>query len=585
MAQNDSPQVGFAGLGAMGYGMVSNLLKAGFSVTGFDLSPVALEKFRNIGGKVATSIAEASKDQSKFLVMVATPGQVDSILFGQNGLSQNLPASAILCLFSTLPPSYVAGLPARLAKDGRGDIRIMDCPVSGGVVGAIAGSLSIMIAGESSTYDEVKAELKAVSAPGRLFYCGALGAASTMKMLNQHLAGSHIVATAETLSLAASLGLSTGEARRVLVDSVATSWMMGDRGGLMLSADWAPRSAVTIFTKDLGIVCESADNETFPSPIASTSLQLFIERAARGFGGDDDASVVCNYEELIGKTIKGSNQLKLSPPTTPPGETSYKTNQNFVGATVLGEGSEALRAAFPAPRSSSTQSSGVFLLSLAGDDSGLAGQLETIPENSIVGITGTSDSQRLKAVVDSLKVHHPTHHFVDCHVLPSAEKPGYQFLFTADSPSISAAVQELVQPYATPVPVSGKVGSATAMYLVVRLGTLLHVAAAAECCGLAVAKKVSPQIVHEIIGGAAGSSAMFRTYFHDMMNKRFDGKALGEFGYISSAMRDLETLIGLARSLRFPSRLLDTVYQIFKGIYRKTPNKESSLAAVVSYWE
>lgn len=143
VTQPETRRVGFAGLGAMGFGITSNLLKAGFDVTGFDVSPQALEKFAALGGQICSSIGDASRHQAKFFVMVATREQVDSLVFGNDGLCASLPNSATLCLFSTLPPAYIVALEARLQTAGREDIRVLDCPVSGGVVGAKAGRLSV----------------------------------------------------------------------------------------------------------------------------------------------------------------------------------------------------------------------------------------------------------------------------------------------------------------------------------------------------------------------------------------------------------------------------------------------------------
>ena len=127
----------------MGFGMASNLLNGGFQVAGYDLSPTALENFTAIGGSVATTVSEASTGQNVFLIMVATPAQVDSLFFSEDGLVASLPSSAIVCLLSTVPPKYVSELPTRLAEKGRGNIRLLDCPVSGGAVGATAGTLSV----------------------------------------------------------------------------------------------------------------------------------------------------------------------------------------------------------------------------------------------------------------------------------------------------------------------------------------------------------------------------------------------------------------------------------------------------------
>lgn len=138
-------RVGFAGLGAMGFGMATNMTKKGINLIGFDLNPTTLERFESHGGKATASLREASEECSKFFVMVATPAQVDSLVFGLNGesLAKSLPQYATLGLFSTLPPDYCTSLQQRLNVEGRQDIELIDAPVSGGAVGAQNGTLSV----------------------------------------------------------------------------------------------------------------------------------------------------------------------------------------------------------------------------------------------------------------------------------------------------------------------------------------------------------------------------------------------------------------------------------------------------------
>jgi 3-hydroxyisobutyrate dehydrogenase len=147
MAESGSTtqRVGFAGLGAMGFGMATNMIRKGIDVIAFDLNPVALQNLAAEGGTVASSLREASEGCSKFFVMVATPSQVDSLVFesGENSLWKSLAHGAILCLFSTLPPDYVIGLKKRLEEAGRQDIQLLDAPVSGGAIGAQKGTLSV----------------------------------------------------------------------------------------------------------------------------------------------------------------------------------------------------------------------------------------------------------------------------------------------------------------------------------------------------------------------------------------------------------------------------------------------------------
>lgn len=124
--------------------MASNLVNAGFHVRGFDVNPKALRDFGNLPGATsAATVGDASRHQEKFFVMVATPAQVDSLVFGSDGLVDMLPRAAILCLLSTLPPGYLGSLRDRLNQRERSDVRLVDCPVSGGVVGANAGNLTV----------------------------------------------------------------------------------------------------------------------------------------------------------------------------------------------------------------------------------------------------------------------------------------------------------------------------------------------------------------------------------------------------------------------------------------------------------
>lgn len=131
----------------MGFGMASNMLKAGFDVMAFDLNVHALERFRDLGGSTTLSIREASTGCSKFFVMVATPAQVDSLVFEleEGALWKTLVDGAILCLFSTLPPDYVTALKKRLTRIGRGDLKLLEGPVSGGAIGANEGQLSVRL--------------------------------------------------------------------------------------------------------------------------------------------------------------------------------------------------------------------------------------------------------------------------------------------------------------------------------------------------------------------------------------------------------------------------------------------------------
>ncbi|KAM0548784.1 hypothetical protein ACHAPJ_009780 [Fusarium lateritium] len=563
-------QVGFAGLGAMGFGMASNLVKAGFSVHGFDISPISLKKFTKLGGSASSSLREASDGQNKFFVMVATPEQVDAIVFGPNGLASTLPRLATLCLFSTLPPQYVKSLLIRLEHIGRGDIRLVDCPVSGGVVGANAGKLTVMLGGDNDTIDEIQPELEAISAPGRLFRVGPIGAASKVKMLNQHLAGTHIIAAAETLAFAKALGVSSREAYKILMDSDGASWIMGDRGLSMLNADWTPKSAVSIFTKDLSIVNDAADRLSLPVPIASAAFQSFAERDARGHGRDDDASVVCNYEELIGTTVAApENAPMLSPGESP---TEYP-------CILLVAKDKAWADNLRRKVSLSIRSEASELEVSIVEAEGLLDALSSLPQNALVGVTGfeTKDWKHYAS-------EHPRLHFFDYQIDASGDENCYKVLFTAQNRSIPATLELALGPQFRLTPVSGSLGAATAMHLTIRRASLIHVAAAAECFALAIAEGVSAQLVYELIAGAAGSSVQFAQVMPRMIQQDFELDPKLGVRTLSEELQDLAEIKAESHRINFPGRLLDAVHQIFKKVNRELDGQHVSTAALTRFW-
>ena len=136
---------------------------------------------------------------------------------------------------------------------------------------------------------------------GKVYNLGdAAGAGASFKMVNQLLAGVHIAAACEAMTFAARLGLDLDKVYEVIAASAGNSWMFENRVPHILDGDYSPRSAVSIFTKDLGIVSDMARQEKFPLQIASTALQMFLMTAAAGMASDDDASVARMIAQITG---------------------------------------------------------------------------------------------------------------------------------------------------------------------------------------------------------------------------------------------------------------------------------------------
>lgn len=306
MPDTKQQRIGFIGLGAMGAGMAANLLKAGFRVRGFDINPAAMKRLGDQGGDGAASPAETADGAELLIVMVANSDQADSVLFGDNGAVAKLSTGATVVLCSTVAPQYVRDLEARLETTGH---RLLDAPVSGGAVGAEGGALTIMASGSPDAFAATEAALAAVSK--KVYRLGeAAGAGSSVKMVNQLLAGVHIASAAEAMALGTRAGADPRVLFEVISNSAGNSWMFSNRVPHMLEGDYTPLSAVDIFVKDLGIVLESGKSMKFPLPIASTALQMFLMAASAGLGREDDAAVVKVYEKLAGIDVAAAAKGK-----------------------------------------------------------------------------------------------------------------------------------------------------------------------------------------------------------------------------------------------------------------------------------
>ena len=287
--------IGFVGLGAIGSPMATNLVKAGFEVRGYDVRAQAVTDFAGAGGVAAGSAAEAASGADLLVLMVVNAAQAAEVLFDAGALAA-LPETGTVALMSTCPPAAVAETAAKVKEAGR---RFLDAPVSGGVAGARAASLTIMAAGPAETVDRVRPALDALGT--KVFHVGETpGQGAAVKAVNQHLCGVHIVAAAEALALATRVGVDPEVALSILGGSAAASWMLNDRGPRMLQDEPEVTSAIDIFVKDLGIVMEAGRAAKAPLPIAALAHQLFLATSGRGEGNADDSQVIRTYRLMAG---------------------------------------------------------------------------------------------------------------------------------------------------------------------------------------------------------------------------------------------------------------------------------------------
>jgi 3-hydroxyisobutyrate dehydrogenase len=290
--------IAVAGLGAMGMGTALALVDAGFRVAGFDIDAGKLAAFERAGGIACANPAALAQHTGRVITMVVNAAQVDSVLFGDDGLAAAFDGG-LLIQCATVAPAWVRALEDRLAARG---IALLDAPISGGSVRAREGNLSVMLSGPAARRERAANVLEAVSA--NLFVMGdAIGQGSAMKLVNQLLAGVHIAVSGEAMAFAIKSGLDAREVYRVITASAGNSWMFENRVPHILEDDYSPRSAVDIFIKDLGLVLDTGRAAKFPLPMASEAFQLFTMASSAGLGREDDAAVVKLWERLSDITL------------------------------------------------------------------------------------------------------------------------------------------------------------------------------------------------------------------------------------------------------------------------------------------
>ena len=288
--------LGVVGLGSMGLGAARSALRRGVATWGCDTRAEVREAFARDGGHAVERPADLAPHCRVVLVRGVNAAQTEDVLFGAHGLaSAMVPGSVVVCS-ATVDPAVVPGWAERLAQHG---LLLIDGPVSGGARKAEAGEMTVMASGAPEAFEAGLELLQACA--GKVYRLGDKpGIGSTVKMVNQHLAGVHIATACEAMALGMRAGADPAQLYEVICNSAGMSWMFQNRVPHILEGDYTPLSAVNIFVKDLGIVLDAARKLAFPLPMAAAAHQLYLATAAMGHGAEDDAAVVKYYAALAG---------------------------------------------------------------------------------------------------------------------------------------------------------------------------------------------------------------------------------------------------------------------------------------------
>jgi 3-hydroxyisobutyrate dehydrogenase len=289
--------IGFIGLGNMGAPMAANLVKAGHVVTGYDLSPAALEALAKAGGKIAASAADAARGASVIITMLPAGEHVRDVYLHQGGLIEVTAAERPLLIdCSTIDVDSARAVTAAAEAAG---LAMLDAPVSGGTAGAHNGTLTFMVGGTEEAFARGKPVLEAMGK--NIFHAGGPGAGQAVKICNNMMLAINMVGVSEGFLLAEKLGLDWGKLHQICATATANSWALsnycpapGPVPAAPSNRDYAPGFAAALMVKDVKLSQAAAETTGSPTPLAAKALS-FYQQVVDGGDGGKDFSVVFRW--------------------------------------------------------------------------------------------------------------------------------------------------------------------------------------------------------------------------------------------------------------------------------------------------
>ena len=289
--------IGFIGLGVMGRPMAKNLLKAGFPLVVHSRSQGPVDEIVAAGATAAPSPADVARQCTRIITMVPDSSDVEQVLEAKDGVFSALQRGSILIDASTIAPVTARRLADRAASLGA---TMLDAPVSGGEIGAINGTLSIMVGGDPKAFDEVKPILDAMGNPERVVLIGESGAGQICKVCNQMAIGGALAVVSELFALARKAGVDPAKVRQALMGGFAASRVLEVHGERMLTGNYKPGFRTALYAKDFRIVSSTLAAYHSPAPVSAVVQQLVEATMAAGHADDDYASLGTVLFELAG---------------------------------------------------------------------------------------------------------------------------------------------------------------------------------------------------------------------------------------------------------------------------------------------
>ena len=292
---------GVIGAGVMGLGIVRSLLRGGFVTHVRDVDPAREALAHASGARIAGAPAELGAHADVIFIVVLDAAQIDDVLEGPGGLMPVLGPGKTVLVNSTIAPGDTERFAARVCSTGAA---FVDAPISGGPARAEAGTMSMMLAAPDAVLTAVDPMLRAVS--DKRFVIGTrAGDAARAKLVNNLMAGIHLIAGAEAMALAMRLGLDPRQMSELIRVSSGQSWMFDDRMPRALAGDFEPRAQTHVLTKDLTLANAAAADAGVELPLGAVARDLLRATCDAGWRNEDDAAALKYYARRFGVHMPG----------------------------------------------------------------------------------------------------------------------------------------------------------------------------------------------------------------------------------------------------------------------------------------
>jgi 2-hydroxy-3-oxopropionate reductase len=292
-------KIGFVGLGIMGKPMSLNLIKAGHSLTVYDIAAEPVAALAGAGAAAAASARDAAAQSELTITMLPDGPEVEAAVLGENGVLAGAPAGSIIVDMSSISPIVAQKVGAACAERG---VEFLDAPVSGGEPKAIDGSLAIMAGGKPEVFEKVLPVLRAMGSSAVL--TGPVGAGNVTKLANQIMVACNIAAMGEALTLASKAGLDPEVVFQAVKGGLAGSTVLNAKAPMLIGRNFKPGFRIRLHQKDLRNALQTAESLKVSLPLTGAVQNMLIALMNEGHG-DLDHSAICKFiEDMAAVEVK-----------------------------------------------------------------------------------------------------------------------------------------------------------------------------------------------------------------------------------------------------------------------------------------